>query len=90
VAATATSRAAGVAVALPRLVNGEGPPTQQELRQLQFLWLRGGEAARVHIAQTMANDPPLLLHLPGEVDRDEVMDPTGEFPPCFARLGACC
>jgi ABC-type ATPase involved in cell division len=79
-----------MAAALPRLVSGDEPPTQQELRQLQFLWLRGGEAARAHIAQTVANDPPLLLHLPGGVDRDEVMDLIGEFPSCFVHLGVCC
>jgi hypothetical protein len=79
-----------MAAALPQLVSGDGPPTQQELRQLQFLWLRGGEAARAHIAQTVANDLPLLLHLPGGVDRDEVMDLIGEFPFCFVRLGVCC
>jgi hypothetical protein len=70
-------------------VSGDGPPTQQELRQLQFLWFRGGEAAHAHIAQTVANDPPLLLHLPGGVDRDEVIDLIGEFS-CFVRLGVCC
>jgi ABC-type ATPase involved in cell division len=84
------SRDAGIAAALPRLVSGGGPPTQQELRQLQFLWLQGGEAARAHIAQTVANDPPLLLDLPGGVDRDEVMDLIGEFLSCFVRLGVCC
>jgi hypothetical protein len=36
-ATAATSRAAGIAAALPWLVSGEGPPTQQELRQLQFI-----------------------------------------------------
>jgi hypothetical protein len=84
------SRAAGIAAALPRLVSGDGPPTQQELQQLQFLWLRGGEAALAHIAQTVANDPPLLLHLTGEVDRNEVMDLISEFPFCFIRLSVCC
>ncbi len=88
-AATATSRAAGIAAALPWLVSGKGPPTQQELRQLQFLWLRGGEAARAHMVQTVANDLPLLLHLPGGVDRNEVMGLIGEFPYCFIRLGVC-
>jgi hypothetical protein len=71
-------------------VSGEGPPTQQELQQLQFFWLRGGEAVHAHIAQMVANDPPLLLHLPGEVDRDEVMDLISEFPSCFVCLGVCC
>jgi hypothetical protein len=49
-AAAATSHAASIAAALPRLVSSEGPPTLQEQQQLQFLWLRGGEAAHVHIA----------------------------------------
>ncbi len=71
-------------------MGGEGPPSQQELRQLQFYWLWGGEAARAHITQTVANDPPLLLHLLGGVDRDEVMDLIGEFPSCFVRLGVYC
>ncbi len=88
-AATATSRAAGIAAALPRLVSGKGPPTQQELRQLQFFWLRGGEATRAYIAQAVANDPLLLLHRPGGVNRDEVMDLISEFPSCFVRLGVC-
>jgi hypothetical protein len=88
-AATAASRAVGIAVALPLLVGGKGPLTQQELHQLQFLWLRGGEAARAYIAQMVANDPPLLLHLLVGVDRDEVMDLIREFSSCFVRLGVC-
>jgi hypothetical protein len=71
-------------------VSGGGPPTQQALRLLQFLWLRGGEATCAHIAQTVANDPPLLLHLLEGMDRDEVMDLIGEFPFCFVHLGVCC
>jgi hypothetical protein len=70
-------------------VSGEGSPTQQELWQLQFLWLWGGEAASAHIAQTVTNNPLLLLHLPGGVDRDEVMDLIGEFPSCFVHPGVC-
>ncbi len=88
-AAAATSRAAGIAAALPQLVSGEGPPTQQEQRQLQSLWLWGGEAVRAHIAQTVANNPPLLLHFLGGVDRDEVMDLISEFSSCFVHLGIC-
>jgi hypothetical protein len=65
---------------LLQLVNGEGLLTQQELRQLQLLWLRGGEVARVHIAQMMANDLLFLLHLPGGINRDEVIDLISEFP----------
>jgi hypothetical protein len=70
-------------------VSGKGPPSKQELWQLQFLWLRGGEAANAHIAQTVANDPLLLLHLLGGVDRDEVMDLISEFSFYFVRLGVC-
>ncbi len=43
----------------------------------------------MHIAQIVANDPPLLLHLPGVVDKDEVMDLISEFPSCFVCLGVC-
>ncbi len=64
-AAAATTRAGSMVTALPRLVSGKGPPIQQELRQLQFLWLWSGEAAHAHIAQMVTNDLPLLLHLPG-------------------------
>jgi hypothetical protein len=70
-------------------VSGEGPLTQQELRQLQFLWLQGEEAAHAHIVQMVANNPLLLLHLPGGVDRDEVMDLIGEIPYCLVHLGVC-
>jgi hypothetical protein len=41
------------------------------------------------MVQTVANDLPLLLHLPGGVDRNEVMGLIGEFPYCFIRLGVC-
>jgi hypothetical protein len=88
-AAAAKFRATGIAAALPQLVSGEGLPTEQELRQLQFFWLWGGEATPAHIAQTMANDLPLFQHLPGGVDRDEVIDLIGEFPSCFVHLGVC-
>ncbi len=83
----ATSHAASIAAALPQLVSGEGPPTQPELRQLQFLWLWCEEAVRAYIAQTVANDSLLLLHLPGGLDKDRVMDLIGEFPSFFVRPG---
>jgi hypothetical protein len=70
-------------------VSGGGLLTQQELQQLQFLWLQGREAARAHIVQTVANDPLFLLHLPRGMDRDEVMDLIGEFPSCFVCPSVC-
>jgi hypothetical protein len=70
-------------------VSGEGPPTQQELQQLQFLWLQGREAACEYIVQTVANDSPLLLHLPRGVDMDVVMDLISEFPSCFVHPDGC-
>jgi hypothetical protein len=64
-------------------VSGEGPATQQELRQLQFLWLWGEEAVHAYIAQMVANNPPLLLHFAVAVNRNEVIDFISELTSCF-------
>ncbi len=49
-AAAALSCATSIVATLPRLVSSEGPPTQQELQQLQLLLLWSGEMTYVHIA----------------------------------------